>query len=175
MNKDLRRINLNDFPAIYSLMQKSFAPIEVRPYGMQRDLLKRPNYKILVSLDENKSIQGFITEWTFDEFYFLEHFAVQPELRGGGIGSQIMQSYLQSSEKPIIIEVEADESEISLRRINFYRRLGFHLNEFGYYQPFMQHIPGNMIYLKIMSYPFATPLPDLQRFKNNIFRNVYGL
>jgi GNAT superfamily N-acetyltransferase len=156
-------------------MQKSFASIEVRPYEMQLALLNNPNYKILVSLDGNKNIQGFIAEWAFEEFIFLEHFAVQPELRGAGIGKTIMQSHLQNVEKPVIIEVESDETEISARRINFYKRLGFHLNDYGYYQPFMQRSPEDKIYLKIMSYPMPVNQESFPAIKRKIFREVYRI
>lgn len=171
----MQLFNPYDFPTIYSLMQKSFAPIEVRPYEMQLALLDNPYYKILVSLDGNKNIQGFIAEWSFEEFTFLEHFAVQPELRNSGIGLGMMRSYLQNSAKLVIIEVEEDESELSRRRINFYRRLGYHLNGFGYFQPFMRDIPGNEIFLKIMSYPGDLNENICLPIKKKIFREVYKI
>lgn len=59
--------------------------------------------------------------WETEDFCYLEHFAVQPSLRGHGTGSTLLRQLLQR-EKPLILEIELPEDEITCRRKHFYER-----------------------------------------------------
>ena len=57
--------------------------------------------------------------WQTEDFVYLEHFAVQPSLRGQGTGSRILRELLQG-EKPFILEIEPPEDALTCRRKAFY-------------------------------------------------------
>ena len=71
-----------------------------------------------------------------DRYYFILYLAVNPEMRSGGIGGEILDyAYVQAGDKIIVLNVEpldssADNHEQRERRIAFYARHG--ICETGY-------------------------------------------
>lgn len=70
-------------------------------------------------------MQALIASWDFDDFVFLEHFAVDPARRSGGIGGQMLDAMLAHCGKRACLEAELPETELAARRIGFYERHGF--------------------------------------------------
>lgn len=87
------------------------------------------------ALSSEGEFVGLITLWHFEHFRFVEHFAIDPALRGRDFGSKVMEAVIKWSEQPIILEVEPPTNEQSERRIRFYNRLGFEVVETAYLQP----------------------------------------
>ena len=134
---DLRKIGREDFDTIFEIMEKSFPDDEYREYEEQRALFSIPEYSVYV-VDEragNGSVKAFSAVWEFDEFMYIEHLAVNPDSRNGGIGASILRALQNMSDKPICLEVEFPENELARRRIGFYSRNGFALNNYPYIQP----------------------------------------
>ena len=125
----LQRINETDFPEIYRIMQASFSDDEYRPYDEQLALFEEPEYRIYYMP------AGFLAVWEFESFIYIEHFAVDPALRNSGTGSAMLQELVKQYQKPICLEVELPEDELTRRRIGFYERNGFVFNEYPYIQP----------------------------------------
>lgn len=162
----------DEFSVVYRIMETSFPSCERRIYKNQYDLLFDPDYNIYIKRDSEQNIIAFLAAWEFDSFSFIEHFAVNENRRGGNIGSKMLAEFLKLQSKPVVLEVEAVQNEIAKRRINFYKRLGFCENPFGYYQPTMQK--GNeQIYLKIMSYKMPLNEAEFDIIKTEIFKKVY--
>ncbi|SFG72656.1 GNAT family N-acetyltransferase [Sporolactobacillus nakayamae] len=173
MNQRLKPLNHGDFDLFYDLMRESFPQAEFRSRDKELDLLNQMNFTILSRYDQSgKALEGFIAEWSFHDFLFIEHFAVQSSLRGHGIGSHMLSEYLEHANKPVLIEVETPTTDLAKRRIHFYERLGFTLSEFGYIQPDLQQT-GEHVHLLMMQYP--TPLTEQEFLACNeeIFRSVY--
>ncbi len=63
--------------------------------------------------------------WNFTDFKYLEHFAVHPNCRNKGIGSQIIQT-LNTDKKPVILEIEPPVDTLTKQRLNFYKRNRFY-------------------------------------------------
>jgi hypothetical protein len=86
----------------------------------------------------------------------------------------MLKEYLSHVVKPVFLEVEPPSTEIARRRINFYERIGFHLNKFDYLQPALQGGQKPLL-LKNMTYP--NPLEEVffDYCKKIIFENVYGI
>lgn len=122
------------FENLYQLFEDSFSTDEYRPYQMQRSLLSHPCYQIYV-YEKDHELAAFFATWEGSDFIFLEHFAVKSRLRNGGLGSKLLQVFLEQLEKPIVIEIEPPEGEIEKRRAGFYERNGFSLSKWGYVQP----------------------------------------
>lgn len=124
------------FDSFYALLQRSFPTDEYRAYEDQRASLDDPAYHPYVLRDEAQAISGLITVWDFDHFAYVEHLAVDPAQRCHGLGAFLLQQAQALHPKRFCLEVELPESELSRRRIGFYRRNGFALNDsYPYLQP----------------------------------------
>ncbi len=115
---------------------ESFPPEERRPTDHFFRLADTPGapFRILVICDDAGHYAGFISYWQFDTFAYIEHFAVNPAARGGGIGACALQEFRAMSGLPVVLEVERPGSnDMADRRIAFYRRNGFHTIELRLY------------------------------------------
>lgn len=171
MNITLRKLKEEEFNSLYKLMQDSFPPSEVRTYEGELSLFKYPNYQVLVAESEG-IIQAFIAEWIFKDFHYVEHFAVNPNYRGKGFGSNILQTYMAKIKHPIVIEVEAINTLEAKRRITFYERLGYKLSDIHYIQPHLQSSCVDVL-LRLMVFPSSVSKETLLFMKENIFHTVY--
>ncbi|MDN3956563.1 GNAT family N-acetyltransferase [Sporolactobacillus laevolacticus] len=176
MTSELTHIKIQDFDLVYELMNHSFPSIEFRPRDKQFELLKRPNFTIYARYNSSdQTLDGFIAEWSFADFCFVEHFAVQPYLRGHGVGSEMMRQYLNQAKKQVLIEVEEPVTDLAIRRIHFYQRLGFVFSAFGYIQPDLRNSGEKEVTLRMMNYPTPLTKPEFLQRKKEIFQQVYGM
>lgn len=173
MNESIRLIkgSEDDFPEVYAIMEKAFPESERRDIDGQRKLLGNPYYHYYILRTDGK-ISAFLAIWEFPEINFIEHFAVAESLRGKGVGKKFLSAYLSSADKPVFLEVEPPENDIAVRRIGFYKRLGFHLNSFPYFQPALQE-GQKPIPLKIMTYPEPISEENFLRYKKTAFKHAY--
>lgn len=162
----LQRINETDFPEIYRIMQASFSDDEYRPYDEQLALFEEPEYRIYYMP------AGFLAVWEFESFTYIEHFAVDPALRNSGTGSAMLQELVKQYQKPICLEVELPEDELTRRRIGFYERNGFVFNEYPYIQPPISK-GKSPVPLRIMTYGEAITRETFEAMKNVLYRSVY--
>ncbi|MFJ7731689.1 GNAT family N-acetyltransferase [Lysinibacillus sp. NPDC097231] len=167
-------MNEREFDKIFALMQASFPESERRTYSGQKGLLTDSHYRLITETDNNNLIIAFLAAWEFPLFRFVEHIAVDPIIRGSGIGGKMMTAYMEESKKPILLEVEHPDTELAQRRIGFYERLGFYLNPFEYVQPPLQKGQDDLP-LKIMSYPQLLTGEEFVLYKENLYRNVYKI
>lgn len=181
----LQVIKQTDFPEIYRIMQASFPDDEYRPYDEQIALFQEPEYQIYYmpaigmekvdnNSDGNSKIQaaGFLAVWEFESFIYIEHFAVDPALRNSGTGSTMLQELVKQYEKPICLEVELPEDELTRRRIGFYERNGFVFNEYPYMQPPISK-GKSPVPLRIMTYRSEITWEEFQKMKAMLYRRVY--
>lgn len=164
----------NRFDEIYKIMESSFPTSEFRTYDGQRALLSSPYYRVLAETDPNNKTIAFLASWEFTSFRFVEHFAVDPSLRGGGTGGKLLNKYINQSRIPVRLEVEPPESDFAKRRIGFYERLGFHLNTFEYVQPPLREGQA-LLPLNIMSYPEPLTEEEFCHFRETVYSEVYKL
>ena len=162
----LQRINETDFPEIYRIMQASFSDDEYRPYDEQLALFEEPEYRIYYMP------AGFLAVWEFESFIYIEHFAVDPTLRNSGTGSAMLQELVKQYQKPICLEVELPEDELTRRRIGFYERNGFVFNEYPYIQPPISK-GKSPVPLRIMTYRSEITREEFQKMKEILYRRVY--
>lgn len=130
----LELLDKKDFDEVYAIMEASFPETEIRPREEQYALFDDRAYRILVRREEGNTA-GFFAVWDFPEVLYIEHFAVDGRLRGGGIGAAMIGELKALSDNPICLEVEPPENETAKRRIGFYERNGFFLNPYPYIQP----------------------------------------
>lgn len=170
----LELLKTEDFPIVYKIMEQSFPPFERRPYDKCLNILSNPNYHIYISKSNDRVINGFLSAWEFENFIFIELFAVDKRWRGLKIGSRMMKAFLNTTVKSVVLEVEAFDTALAKRRIKFYKRLNFFLNDFGYYQPTPPKYT-NKVLLKLMSYPYPMDKEKLKEIKKEIFNKAYNI
>ena len=160
-----------NFEDIYNILKEAFPPCERRTKSEQKALFSLKEYKVFV---DTETPDVFMAIWDFEEFLFLEHFAVKKEKRGNAVGSSFFNEFISTVNKTIIFEVEPPENEISVRRIKFYTSLGAKLNDFNYIQPSLQKNQPS-IPLRIMSYPVQLTNKQFTSYRNTVLRKVYNI
>ncbi len=169
----LRKMNEIEFDTVFSIMEASFPIDEYRPYDEQRALLYDAKYCIYVLADSDSAdLKGFIAIWQLEDFAFIEHFAVNPIYRNQGLGTLILQEIRRLTGCQICLEVELPQTDLAKRRIAFYKRNGFYLNDYPYMQPPIskgrQPIP-----LLIMTSGDAISETRFEEMKKTVYREVY--
>lgn len=165
-------MNHTAFDEIFAIMEASFPTTEIRTYEGQKELLEVPQYRLLTEVNPDGTIIAFLACWEFPGFRFVEHIAVDPSIRGGGIGKKLMTEYIGKSGKPVLLEVEPPTGEMEQRRISFYERLGFQLNPFEYVQPPLRE--GNAdLPLMIMTYPNPVDVDEFNLYREILYKEVY--
>lgn len=163
---------MSDFEQFWDLYSQSFPEEERRNMDLQREIMSHPAFQIRHYKNDDL-YRGFLNTFNFADFIFVDHLAVSPEQRGSGIGSSIMKELIESTSKPIILEVERPTCDDAVRRIDFYESLGFHLNVFDYIQPPIDE-GRKAIPLFLMSYPERLDMSQYEKVRQIIYRNVYN-
>ena len=91
---NIERMQPADFDAVYRLLTQSFPATERRGAAGQRALFSDSAYRVDILRAPDGGVQALIASWDFDDFVFLEHFAVDPACRSGGIGGQMLNAML---------------------------------------------------------------------------------
>lgn len=168
----LKPAEKKDFDTIFSLMEVSFPKDEYRTRDEQLALFDRPQYRVYLYCVEG-AIRGFAAVWTLDGVCFLEHLAVDPRFRSHGIGGRILRELLALYGGRVCLEVELPETELAVRRIGFYERLGFSLNRYPYLQPAMSK-GQNAVPLWIMTSWGRIEREEFETLRDLLYHEVYG-
>lgn len=162
-----------DFDVFWRFYCESFPETERRSRRQLVQLLNRPEYAAEL-LWNNGEMTGFWDRWEFGEFLYVEHIAYAPEYRGKGLGRRFFRQLMASASKPIVLEVERDDSPERIRRIRFYEGIGMHLNRFPYVQPPLQ--PGlASVPMFLFSWPEPLTAEAYDSVKARLYRSVYGV
>ncbi len=151
------------FQPSWSLYISAFPEEERRSLPYQLATLQRNDFYFEALYNEDTFI-GIIGWWDFAEVRYIEHLATSPLLRNGGYGKRILASFARESNKPILLEVEHPEDELTKRRVGFYERQGFVLNPHHYAHPSYGNDPDALVALQIMTHPSPISESDLQHF-----------
>lgn len=165
---------LQDFDALYAIMEEAFPEVERRSYEGQKALLQLPHYHLYIQKKEGR-IQAFVSIWEYADFIFIEHLAVASSYRNLGIGVKLLLEVIKRYCKDAVLEVELPHTSIAKRRISFYERLGFFANAaFRYKQPPLQ--PGFApLPLCLMSYPRVLDIERFHIVQKLLYADVYGM
>lgn len=169
----MERLTKQNFDALYEIMEKSFPVDERRPYEGQKALFERPNYEVYAREQDGETV-GFIAAWRFDAFLYIEHFAVNPAFRNGGIGAAMLRELSESESLPLCLEVELPETEMACRRIKFYERNGFFYNDYPYVQPPIS-AGKNPVPLRVMTSGGHIAREAFEEIRKTLYTEVYGV
>lgn len=158
----------------WKIYEESFPEDERRNLAQQKNLLNRTDYKF-ISIKDNDKILGLLGIWEFKNFSFIEHFAIDKNLRNKGLGSKIIKEYFNSANKLVILETELpNANDMAPRRIEFWKRTGFNLNLYDYIQP--PYSKGKSpVPLYLMSYPREISEKEFKNIRKDMHAKVYGL
>lgn len=170
----MEKMHPEEFDRVFTLMETSFPANEYRPYDAQKALLEKPSYEIHVLRSETGQVIALMAVWDLGVYAFVEHLAVDPACRNGGLGAKMLHQAADSFQKPLCLEVELPETELAARRIGFYQRNGFFLNDHPYVQPALaadrQPIP-----LRIMTSGGPIEQSEFETLKKKIYTTVYNI
>lgn len=173
----LQQIRTSDaaYPFVEQLFLSAFPEDERRELSAQRHNTDHNPLFHCILAEYNGLPVGFFTYWDFGRYCYGEHFATDPALRNHGYGSRILSAVLEHIAKPLVIEVETPDNELSIRRIGFYRRNGMRLWEgYDYMQP-PYRPAGNALPMLLMSSGGIDPQADYTDVVSTIHRKVYGV
>ncbi len=125
-----------------------------------------------IVLKEMDKVVGLASIIDSHDFVFLFYLATCEEVRGKGIGTEILSVIKETYNKTIVLEVELPENGIATRRIEFYKRNGFHLLPYFYKQPALQEEMPE-ITMSIMSYPKTLTEKQFEKIKETIYTEAY--
>lgn len=158
----LKNISNNYFQKAWELYEDAFPLEERRLLDSQARVMKKPNYHFDIIIDE-KQLIGFLLWWDFETHRYIDHFATSTRQRNKGFGKLILETFMGNNDRPILLEVELPNSTINQRRIKFYERIGFKLNQHYYEVPPINEdqLP---LQLLLMSYPNLLSTKDVEQF-----------
>lgn len=150
----------------------SFPPCERRKFEEVKELLKENPRLTIEAFMHDGQYAGFITSWHLEDFFYVEHFAIEEKMRNRQIGTQVLTHFISERDKPVVLEVEIPEEEMSRRRIGFYERIGFVLDRHvSPHPPYQEGEAG--IELHVMAYGEKDLPSKYEKIKNALCKYVY--
>lgn len=147
---EIKVVSEAEFDGLYGIIEESFPYEERRDREDERREIKRKEFNFC-RLVSGKETVGIAAYWSLKKYIFLEHLAIKKSERGKGYGAVFLNKLGELSDKPIILEVEPPEkSEVARKRIGFYERNGYILNEKKDYEQPSYH-GGKGVHLLLMS------------------------
>lgn len=159
------------FERFSELFQSSFPVNERRPLESLRKIISAEPDVYCDAVLRDTVFVGLLVYWDFSDFVYVEYLAVNPDIRGGGIGARVLSQLKDFVRRSVVLEVEPPLNELAKRRIGFYERNGFVLLENEYFQPSYGLVPG--LELKLMS--SGKLMLDIPRVIDIIHSRVYGV
>ena len=173
--KEIKTDNKELYSFAEQLMISAFPISERRDTEEQRDYADNKNEFIANIIVDNAKPIGFINYWNLEDIYYIEHFAIDTSMRNGGYGQKTLNVIKHIlNDKPIVLEVELPDDEIKKRRINFYSRNGFVLQQHNYTQPPYRR-GGESLPMKLMIYNEKNINLDLNNITYILHSNVYNV
>lgn len=121
-------------------------------FESQIKILQDNEYKFNIICDSDQWL-GIICFWEFNQFIYIEHFAINAQLRNKQYGQRTLQLLRKEyADKKLILEIDPLVDDIAKRRKAFYERCGFVANTFKHiHLPYRPGFAGHE--LIVMSSP----------------------
>ena len=142
--------------AAMALYRRSFPAHELRLWTDQQAAMNDPLYHFDLCL--------------LDGALYVEHFCVEPSMRGHGLGTLILAELAKKS-RPIILEIDPLTDDVAIRRKGFYERCGYVANGFAHIHPPYQAANHGHA-LIVMSHPRALSQAEFDTFTVDLREKV---
>ena len=165
----------NRFEELYTIYEASFPDMERRTKEAQRKIIDHPYYHVN-AVEEAGVIKAFLGYWDLPGCVFLEHLATAEQSRGKGYGRLLVKETVKDVRKPVFLEIEpvTANDPVTGKRAEFYKRLGFYINDFFYEQMPLKPL-DSPIPLWIVSHKRPISSEEFLPFKKEIYEIVYGV
>lgn len=156
---------------IQKLYEDAFPLYERREWSSLLELLPKEEDMHLDLIYSSDGYIGFLIWWQIESSFFIEHFAIDPQLRGKSYGAAVLEHYGKLG--AIILEVEPPDDSYAVRRIGFYERQGYQLLDVTYRQPCYRDVKVSYPMLLMSNTPFLKN--DITTLSGLIKNRVYHL
>ena len=167
---NLRPVTEENFTSVYKRLVDAFPYEERRDECDEKKCFLKEQFNFCEIIDNGESV-GLIVFWIFKSFLFIEHIAINKELRSKGYGSKTIELIKAKYDLPIILEAEAPETGMQKKRIKFYENLGFKVNSYDYTQPSYHN--AESVPLLVLSFPKFLNENEFEEFVATTRRDVY--
>ncbi|MEG1586793.1 MAG: GNAT family N-acetyltransferase [Bacteroidales bacterium] len=120
---------------LIALYEEAFPAEERREIGQLKQLIENNESMFLNAIECDGEPAGLFIYWDMGDFYYLEHLAVFNHMRNKEIGRRVLDWIATNLPGLRLLEVEPDDNEMALRRINYYKRNGYEVITSDYIQP----------------------------------------
>ncbi|MCR5821923.1 MAG: GNAT family N-acetyltransferase [Bacteroidales bacterium] len=167
----LTELSESDHPHFaQDLFEEAFPEDERPPFS---SIKHRPaNFHFMVATNDDEPI-GILTYWEFDDMIYVEHFAIDSELRNQGLGKVVFLNFLSQLKEQVVLEVELPHDEESEHRLEFYTSMGLFQNPQEYVQP-PYFDGGNRVPMLILS-KYELDDDEFFAMRKLLYREVYGV
>ena len=155
--------------AAMALYRRSFPAHELRLWPDQQAVMNDLLYHFDLCLLDG-ALAGLILYWDFGAYIYVEHFCVEPSMRGHGLGTLILAELAKKS-RPIILEIDPLTDDVAVRRKGFYERCGYVANGFAHVHPPYQAANHGHA-LIVMSHPRALSQAEFDTFTVDLREKV---
>lgn len=172
---EIQRISTSHqhYPFVEALMQAAFPLQERRNADVQREYISRKTFFHCNVILKDDTPIGLLTWWELDDFHYIEHFAIHEQYRNKGYGQQVLSLLKEKIKGMIILEAEKPTDDITRRRIGFYQRQGFVLQNVPYQQPPYRKEDG-WFPMKLMTFNAEDFISQFKRVRDTIYQEVYA-
>ncbi len=164
-------ISKQDLPMLEKLYTDSFPAEERRPWKSVVNP-ESPYGPQLHAIITDGRIAGFLTLWRFERFAYIEHLAIDPAFRSKGSGSSAVRLICElCGMTPVVVEIEppVESAPDTMRRLAFYRRLGFETIDRDYVQP--PYSPGlPSVPLHLMATAVLPPASTARTLHTHVYK-----
>ncbi|MFV0381312.1 MAG: GNAT family N-acetyltransferase [Breznakia sp.] len=166
-------LKIDDITCAYAILEETFPKGELAS-KQALEAFCEAKKMTLYGYYEKSALRAVLSLWEFENTVFIENFAVEKSFRGSGIGSRMLQEIVHRYKtKTIVLEVETAYDTISQKRVNFYKKNGFVLNDYSFQQPQICN-DLNPFPLSFMLYNQQMDKAGFEAMKTYIFSKVYA-
>ena len=169
---NLKPVTDEKFSSVYKRLIDAFPYEERRDERDEKKCFLKSQFNFCEITDDGESV-GLIVFWVFSKFLFVEHIAINKEIRSKGYGSKTFELLKSQYKLPIILEAESPETEMQKKRIKFYENLGFKINCYDYTQPSYHN--AESVPLMVLSFPQFLNEKEFEEFFKTTREIVYGI
>jgi len=113
------------FEEAFALYEQSFPSYERRSRADQIRALDEKEYTYNLIKSAKGEVLGILLYWDHADFFYIEHLAIHSNKRGQNIGTLTLSQLKEVVKKPIILEIDPPEDDISIKRKRFYETADF--------------------------------------------------
>ena len=153
------------------LFESAFPDEERPPFGELKNRDTNKFHFMVATNDDGDEPIGILTYWTFDDLIYIEHFAIDEDLRNQGLGKAVFLNFLSQQTRQVVLEVEHPHDETSENRLEFYSSMGLYSNPQDYLQP-SYHGDQVTVPMIIMS-KYELDDDEFTEIRDLLYREVY--